>query len=165
MTGPHKKYQRLGEILVQKGVTTPDQIDIALTEQKRTKEHLGKILVRLGFATEGIIRDVIGGVIGQESVDLTRAVADGDAISKVPKDMARRLKVLPLTYDANTNTLTIAMADTFDVVALDQLNALLGSTAELQPVLAGEAEIEKSIDQFYGFELSVDGILREIETG
>ena len=52
VTGPHKKHMRLGEILVSKGVTTPDQINIALTEQKRTKEHLGKILVRLGFATK-----------------------------------------------------------------------------------------------------------------
>ena len=164
-TGPHKKHQRLGEILVAKGVTTPDQINIALTEQKRTKEHLGKILVRLGFATEAIIRDVIGGVIGQESVDLNRAVADGEAVKMISKDMARRLKVLPINFNPNTNQLTIAMADTFDVVALDQLNAHLAGVAEIVPVLAGEAEIEKSIDQFYGFELSVDGILREIETG
>lgn len=164
-TGPHKKHLRLGEILVQKGVTTPDQIEIALTEQKKSKEHLGKILVTLGFATEAIIRDVIGGVIGQESVDLNRAVADGDAVTMIPKDMARRLRVLPITYDSANNTLTVAMADIFDVVALDQLNAHVGGAAEIVPVLAGEVEIEKSIDQFYGFELSVDGILNEIETG
>ena len=165
MTGAHKKHFRLGEILIEKGVTTHDQIDIALTEQKRSKEHLGKILVRLGFATESIIRDVIGGVIGQESVDLNSAVADGDAVSMIPKDMARRLRVLPLTYDAKRRVLTIAMADTFNVVALDQINIHLGGNADVIPVLAGEAEIEKSIDQFYGFELSVDGILHEIETG
>ncbi|MEX2524705.1 MAG: GspE/PulE family protein [Gammaproteobacteria bacterium] len=165
ITGPHKKHLRLGEILVSKGVTTPDQIDIALTEQKRTKEHLGKILVRMGFATEAIIRDVIGGVIGQESVDLNRAVADGEAIGMIPKDMARRLRILPINFNPQTNILTLAMADTFDVVALDQINAHLGGSVDITPVLAGEAEIEKSIDQFYGFELSVDGILREIETG
>jgi type II secretory ATPase GspE/PulE/Tfp pilus assembly ATPase PilB-like protein len=165
MTGPHKKHLRLGEILVHRGVTTPDQIDIALTEQRRTREHLGKILVRLGFATEAIIRDVIGGVIGQESVDLSRAVADGEAIRMVPKDMARRLKVLPLTLNAADNTLTVAMADTFNVVVLDQLNAHVGGTLDIVPLLAGEAEIQKAIDQFYGFELSVDGILKEIETG
>jgi type IV pilus assembly protein PilB len=165
VTGPHKKHMRLGEILVSKGVTTPDQINIALTEQKRTKEHLGKILVRLGFATEAIIRDVIGGVIGQESVDLNRVVADIDAVAMIPKDMARRLRVLPLNFNSTNNQLTLAMADTFDVVALDQLNAHLAGVAEVAPVLAGEAEIEKAIDQFYGFELSVDGILREIETG
>jgi len=165
VTGPHGKHFRIGEILVNKGVTTTDQINIALTEQRRTKEYLGKILVRLGFATESIINDVIGGVIGQETVDLGRAVADSDAIGMIPNEVARRLKVIPITYDQEEKILTVAMSDIFDVVAIDQLNALLGGDAEIQPVLAGEAEIEKAIDQFYGFELSVDGILREIETG
>ena len=165
VTGPHGKHFRIGEILVQKGVTTTDQISIALTEQKRTKEHLGKILVRLGFATESIINDVIGGVIGQESVDLNHAVADSEAIEMIPNEIARRLKVLPITFDPDEKVLTVAMADIFDVVAIDQLNAYLAGVAEVQPVLSGEAEIEKAIDQFYGFELSVDGILREIETG
>jgi len=165
VTGLHKKHFRLGEILVNKGVATRDQIDIALTEQKRTKEHLGKILVRLGFATEAIIRDVIGGVIGQESIDLNSAIADSDAVQMVPKEMARRLRVLPLTYDSQRRILTLAMADTFNVVALDQINTHLGGNDDIVPILAGEAEIEKAIDQFYGFELSVDGILHEIETG
>ena len=163
--GPHKKQYRLGELLVMKGVTTQDQIEIALTEQKQSKEHLGKILVRLGFATDAIISDVIGGVIGQESIDLTRAVADNDAVKMIPKDLARRLKVLPISYDATKNQLTVAMVDIFDVVALDQINAHLGGIAEINPVLAGETVIDKLIDQFYGFELSVDGILHEIETG
>jgi len=165
VTGPHRRQLRLGEILVNKGVTTPDQIDIALTEQKRSKEHLGKILVRLGFATDAIINDVIGGVIGQETVDLGRAVADRDAIGMIPKTLARRLKVLPINFNETTNQLTVAMADVFDVVALDQINAHLGGIIDIIPVLSGEAEIDKAIDQFYGFELSVDGILNEIETG
>jgi len=161
----NKKVQRLGEILVQQGVTTPDQIEIALTEQKKSKEKLGKILVRLGFATESIIRDVIGGVIGQDSVNLDNAVADSDAVTLIPKALARRLHVLPLTYDSANKKLTIAMPDTFNVVVLDQVSVQVGREIELISVLAGEAEIEKCIDQFYGFELSVDGILREIETG
>lgn len=156
---------RIGEILVNKGVTTTDQINIALTEQKKSKEHLGKILVRLGFATDAIINDVIGGVIGQESVDLNSAIADSEAIGMIPNDMARRLKVLPINYSRDDQILTVAMSDIFDVVAIDQLNAHLAGTAEIEPVLAGEGEIQKAIDQFYGFELSVDGILREIETG
>ena len=165
MSLQNKKVQRLGEILVQQGVTTPDQIEIALTEQKKSKEKLGKILVRLGFATESIIRDVIGGVIGQDSVNLDNAVADSDAVALIPKAVARRLHVLPLTYDIANKKLTIAMTDTFNVVILDQVSVQVGRDIELISVLAGEAEIEKCIDQFYGFELSVDGILREIETG
>ena len=165
MTGKHKKALRLGDILVAQGVTTPDQIDIALTEQKKSKELLGKILVRLGFATESIIRDVIGGAIGQESVNLELAIPDGDAIGLIPKDMARKLRVLPLTFDRDANELTVALVDTFDVVLIDKIAAEVGLDIEVTPVLAGETEIDKAIDLFYGFELSVDGILHEIETG
>lgn len=157
--------QLLGQILIDKGVATPDQIEIALTEQKNTNQPIGKILVRLGFATEAIIRDVIGGVIGQESVDLNLTVADKEAVELIPKDMARKLAILPLTFDDKKRRLTIAMADTFNVVALDQINIHLGGEIEVSPVLAGEVEIQNGIDKFYGFELSVDGILREIETG
>jgi len=165
VTGKHKKALRLGDILVAQGVTTPDQIDIALTEQKKSKELLGKILVRLGFATESIIRDVIGGAIGQESVNLELAIPDGDAIGLIPKDMARKLRVLPLTFDRDANELTVALVDTFDVVLIDKIAAEVGLDIEVTPVLAGETEIDKAIDLFYGFELSVDGILHEIETG
>ena len=165
MTGTHKKALRIGEILVKQGVTTSDQIEIALTEQKKSNELLGKILVRLGFATESIIRDVIGGAIGQESVDLKRAVPDSDAINLISKDMARQLRILPLTFDRNTKILTIAMTDTFNVVLTDKISVHVGHDIEINPLLAGEAEIEEGIDLFYGFELSVDGILNEIETG
>jgi len=164
VTGPHKVL-RLGEILVTQGVTTSDQIEIALTEQKKSGDLIGKILVRLGFATESIIRDVIGGAIGQESVDLNRAIPDSDAIKLIPKDMARQLRILPLTFESSTNQLTIAMTDPFNVVLTDKISVHVGQDIEIMPLLAGEAEIEKSIDVFYGFELSVDGILNEIETG
>lgn len=160
-----KKSLRIGELLVQKGVVSPDQVRIALTEQKRNRDHLGKILVRLGFATEAVILDVLGGALGQQKADLNKVVVDSEAIRMIPKDLARRFHILPLTFDATRRRLTIAMADTFNVVALDQITALIGADIDIVPLMAGEAEIEKAIDQFYGFELSVDGILQEIETG
>ncbi|MGQ0593892.1 MAG: GspE/PulE family protein [Gammaproteobacteria bacterium] len=160
-----KSPLRIGELLVQKGVVSADQVRIALIEQKKRREPLGKILVSLGFATEAIIRDVVGGALGQDSADLSNVVVDAEAIKLIPKEMARRYRILPLTYDVTRNRLTVAMADTFNVVALDQINALLGGDMEVVPLLAGDTEIEKAIDQFYGFELSVDGILQEIETG
>ena len=156
---------RIGEILIKNGVVSNDQIRIALIEQKKRKEHLGRILVRLGFATEAIIRDVLGGALGQQSTDLATVVPDSEAIKRIPKEFARRYRLLPLTYDQNRNHLSVAMADTFNVVAIDQINALMGGDVEITASLAGEVEIQKAIDQFYGFELSVDGILKEIETG
>ncbi len=164
MNAPRKAL-RIGELLISKGIVSSDQIDIALIEQQKTKDHLGKTLVRLGFATEAVVRDVLGGSLGQRSVDLTQAVVDHEAAIIIPKDMARRFSVLPLTFDANQNRLTIAMSDIFNVVALDQIAAQIGNDIELVPVLAGEAAITEGIDRFYGHELSVDGILHEIETG
>ncbi|MCP4043956.1 MAG: Flp pilus assembly complex ATPase component [Gammaproteobacteria bacterium] len=164
MTAAHKP-RLIGEILVDKGLVSQDQVSIALTEQKKTNQHLGKILVRLGFATEAVIRDLLGGVLGQVSIELSKVVVDSDAVQYIDKETARRLHVLAISFDADKRELTVAMSDTFNVVALDKIRALLGGDISINPLLAGEAEIEKAIDQFYGFELSVDGILREIETG
>ena len=162
MSDPHL---RLGEILVSKGIITPDQLEIALLEQKKSREQPGRILVRLGFATEAIIHDVISGAFGQQRVDLHSVVADAEALAMVPEDLARRLQAAPVSYDPASRLLKVALLDTFDIVALDQLNAHLGGGAEVVPVLAAQADIDKAIDRFYGYELSVDGILNEIETG
>ena len=158
--------RHIGDLLVGKGVVSEDQVRIALTEQKKHHdEHLGKILVRLGFATEAVIRDVLGGALGYDSVDLGKAVVDSDVVKMIPKHVATRSHVLAIKYDQPEKELTVAMSDPFNVIALDQVRSLLGGDVEIKAMLAGEAELSTAIDQFYGYELSVDGILQEIETG
>ena len=159
------KIRRIGELLVGKGVVSEDQVRIALTEQRHSKEHLGRILVRLGFATEAVIRDVLGGALGYDSVDLSKVLIDSDVVKLIPKEVARRYHMLALTFEESSNRLTVAMADPFNVIAMDQVRALLDGDVDILPLLAGEAELDKAVDQFYGYELSVDGILQEIETG
>jgi len=156
---------RLGELMVMQGLISQDQLRIALIEQVQNKLQLGQQLVRLGFVSEAIVRDLLAHNMGQESIDLTTIVADTEALSMVPETFVRRYHLLPLAYDASIKTMTIAMADQFNVVALDQLRALLGGQIKLKQLLAAEAQLEATIDQFYDYELSVDGILREIETG
>ncbi len=156
---------RLGELMVQQGLITPDQLLIALKEQEQNNIPIGRHFVRLGFVTESIVRDLVASNLGQESIDLSKVVADSDAIKKVPEDFARRHQVLPISFDSQNLRLIVAMADTFNVVALDQLRAMLGGHVEIMALLASEAQLEEVIDQFYGYELSVDGILSEIETG
>jgi type II secretory ATPase GspE/PulE/Tfp pilus assembly ATPase PilB-like protein len=165
MTAAKPRARMLGEVLLEKGIVNQDQLRIALTEQKKQKLPLGKILIQLGFVTEAAMRDALGESIGQESVSLANVVADADAIRLIPKEVARRYKLVPLSYDKDQNTLTVAMADTFNVVALDQIAALVGSNVQLKTLLASEADIETAIDHCYGFELSIDGIIHEIETG
>jgi type II secretory ATPase GspE/PulE/Tfp pilus assembly ATPase PilB-like protein len=160
-----RKKLRLGELLVQQGLISHDQLRIALTEQKTQNMPIGRLLVRLGFVTEAVIRDIMARTIGQESIDLTQVLVDAEALRLVPQDFARRHRLLPIAYDAEQNLLIVAITEVFNVVALDQLRATLGQNIQLKTVLAGQAQLDEFIDQFYGFELSVDGILREIETG
>ena len=155
----------LGELLKEKGIISEDQLRIALLEQKRSGERLGKLLITLGFCTEATMGEALGENLAEQSVDLKRAVVDAVALRFVPKEMARRLKLFPVAYDKTRGELMLAMSDPKTIVALDQVRAQVGRDVDLQPVLAGESEIIRCIDQFYGFELSIDGILNEIETG
>jgi type II secretory ATPase GspE/PulE/Tfp pilus assembly ATPase PilB-like protein len=159
------KPKHLGEILISEGVITKDQLHIALTEQKKIHQPLGKLLVSLGFVTEAIMRSSLSEALEQDSVDLSHVVPDPDAIKMITSDIARKHKVIPLNFDPVGSTLTIAMSDTFNLFSLDRIRIQVGQHVELRPMLSGEAEISSAIDQFYGYELSIDGILREIETG
>ena len=160
-----RKKLRLGELLVQQGLITTDQLSIALAEQRHNNIPIGRLLVRLGFVTESAIRDIMARTIGQEAIDLAQVVADPEALKLVSQDFARRNRVLPIAFDAAEQVLTIATTEIFNVVAMDQLRGMLGSQIEIKTLLAAEAQLSDRIDHFYGYELSVDGILKEIETG
>ncbi len=160
----------IAALLVEAGAVGEDQVRVALTEQRHTGAPLTDILVRLGFVTEAIVRDALGGAFGIESVDLERTVADAAAASAIPEPMARRFLAIGLTLEPGPpggapRRLTVAMADPFDVIALDHLRAHCGDEIEIAPVLAGRTDIERFIDRAYGHDLSISGILREIETG
>jgi len=160
-----RKRLRLGELLVQQGLLTDDQLNILLAEQRHTAMPLGRLVVRLGFATESQVRDAMARTVGQESIDLAHVVADPEALQLVPQDFARRNQVLPIAYSAADGFLTVATTEVFNVVVMDQLRALVGAHIDIRSQIAAEAQVEECIDRFYGYELSVDGILKEIETG
>jgi len=162
---PEEPALPLGERLIEAGLISEDQLHVALKEQSRSDEPLGRILVRLGLISEGMLRDTLGESLGHDSIDLATVIPDPDALQMVPKNIARRYSMLPINFDKNEKVLTLAMADTFNVVAMDQIAALLGSGVGIATLVAGEAEIEAAIEQFYKFELSIQGILHEIDTG
>ena len=160
-----KTRRRIGDQLIDSGVITPDQLKIAVLEQQRTSERLGNVLVKLGFLTESVLKDALGESLGQDSVNLQEVVPDPAAINMVNKSLATRLKVMPVNYVEDELKLLVAMPDTFDILTIDRVGAVLPEGVQVEPVLASESEIMLAIDQFYGFELSIDGILNEIETG
>ena len=165
----------LGTLLVETGAISEDQARIALTEQSNTGTRFADVLVKLGFVTEAIIRDAVGGALGVESVDLGRAVAEPEAMAAIPEPVARRFLAVGLTLTGGeaggageggaARRLTVAMADPFDVIALDHLRSLFDGEVEIVPLLAGRADLERFLERAWRHDLSVTGILREIETG
>jgi general secretion pathway protein E/type IV pilus assembly protein PilB len=157
--------RHIGQILISQGILTEDQLRIALLEQLKSRQPVGKLLVQLGFVSEATLRDALSEKLGLQSVDLSQIVVDPSAIRIVPRDFAKRHNLFPVALDRERRRLILAISDTNNIVALDQVRAQLRGELEIEVRLAGESEIARAIEQFYGHELSIDGILHEIETG
>jgi len=162
---PSPQQRQLGQILIGKRILSEDQLRIALLEQQKSNQPVGKLLVSLGFVSEATLRDALSESLGKQSIDLANAIIDPSALSLVPHQLAKRHHLLPLGYDTELRRLTIALSDVNDIVALDKIRCLASEAIEIDTLLAGETEIDRAIDQAYGYELSIDGILHEIETG
>jgi general secretion pathway protein E/type IV pilus assembly protein PilB len=160
---PHRRP--IGQILIAQGIISEDQLRIALLEQLKSNQPVGRLLVSLGFVSEATLRDALGESLGKRSVDIAHAIIDPAALRLIPRELAERHCLLPLDYDSAAQRLTIAISDPNDIVGLDRLRALLPPECRIETVLGGESEIARAIDQYYGHELSIDGILIEIETG
>ena len=158
-------HRQLGQVLISRGILSEDQLRIALLEQTKNNLPIGKLLVRLGFVSEATLRDALSESLGTKSIDLSSVIIDPAALVLVPLDIAKRHHLLPLSYEEHSRLLTIAVSDINDIVAFDKIRAFNAVPPEIELVLASETEIDHAIDQAYGYELSIDGILNEIETG
>ena len=156
--------ERLGERLVREGYINHDQLNIALTEHKRTKQKLGETLVALGFISVEVIREVVGAYVGYSSMSLRDVVPDPKAIALVSETFAHNYTVMPISL--SESVLKVGMANPGDIILLDKLKRhVQRMDFRIEPVLVVENEIQNAIDRYYGYELSIEGILRELETG
>ena len=165
MNTPAPHHRQLGQVLIAKGILSEDQLRIALLEQMKSNRPVGKLLVSLGFVSEATLRDALSESLGKRSIDLSNAIIDPSALTLIPRELAKRHHLLPHDYDAEHQRLTVAISDVNDLVALDKVRGLASDSLEIDTLLAGETEIDRAIDLAYGYELSIDGILHEIETG
>lgn len=155
---------RLGERLIDEGFISRDQLNIALTENKRTGQKLGEILVSMGFVNVEVVREVVGSYVGYASMSLKEVVPDPKALSLVSETFAHTYQLMPISI--KDNILKVAMSNPGDILVLDKLRRHLQSpNIQVQPVLVVESDIQNGIDNYYGYELSIEGILKELETG
>src|SRR5438105_4522598 len=131
--------RHLGQILIDQGILTEDQLRIALLEQTKQHVPVGRLLVQLGFVSEATLRDALSEKLGLQAVDLGRIIVDPSALKLVPRDMARRYGIFPVALDRQQKKFIVALADTNNIVALDQLRAHLKGDYEIARRIAASS--------------------------
>src|SRR2546422_8443860 len=127
--------KRIGDILVETGVISAQQLTEALARQRRTRERLGRILVEQKLATEKQTARALAAQLDLPLVNLGTARIDPKAVKLIPEALARKRRVLPLTLEGEH--LVIAMADPLDVYAVDDVG--IAAHHPVKAVVAGEA--------------------------
>jgi hypothetical protein len=157
------KPMRIGEKLINLGLISKDQLEIALREQQKSKKLLGAIMISMNFITESALGEVLAESSGSERFDARSTMLDANLLALVPRDVCVRNKVIPV--EQSGQTVKLAMVDVYNVLAIDQVRRHLDKSTKIIPIFCTETEVNDLIERYYNYDLSIDGVLREIETG
>ncbi|MBL8642493.1 MAG: type II/IV secretion system protein [Rhodospirillaceae bacterium] len=161
-SGAAKPTARIGDLLVERGLLSKDQLEVAFQEKAKSNKLLGELLVELGFITEQALSAVLAESSGFQRFVPGSTVVEAEALALLPKEAATRYRAFPVSFDGKT--LRLAMADIYDVLAIDKVKRFFPAGTNVQPLVCSDTEVQKAIDQYYGHELSIDGILKELES-
>ncbi len=153
--------RRIGQILVDLGYLTEEQVDIVLEEQQhRPGELFGRIAVELGFCTQEQVAQALAEQMGLPLVRLRDMTIPPEVLSQVTEPMAQLYRIIPIAF--KDNTLTVAMCEPQKLSVIDELRSFLGY--EIRPVVATEKDVQEALDRYYssGTE-SVESIIEQLE--
>lgn len=137
---------RLGDILIERGIITPQELQIAVNEQQRTKKLLGQVLIGMGLVSERKLLKVLAEQQGVAYVELKDISIDEKVIKSISAKFVWHYKIMPISIE--DNVLTIAISNPFDLWSIDDLEAHLGFRVE--KVLATSSDILEAIRKYYG---------------
>ncbi len=148
----------MGELLVESGLLTEENLTKALTEQRSRRGKLGEVIVALGMATEDEIAQTLSIQLGIPFIDLTQSPVEPQAIDLITEKVARKHLILPVSIDQKD--LHIAMADPLSFEAFEDVRFASGYT--IKPAIATRANILWAIEQHYHLGSSLDTIVKDI---
>src|ERR671921_1775830 len=136
---------KLGEILVRENLLSPQQLREALDYQREHGGRLGYNLVKLGLVSDEMVTAVLSRQYGVPSVNLDLFDVDTPVIRLIPREVAEKYSVLPLSRVGAT--LTLAMVDPTNVFAMDDIKFMTG--LNIEPVVVSEASVQEAISRYY----------------
>lgn len=149
------KFTRLGDLLIDAGVITDEQLGQALANQKITKRRLGDELVQSGIITERQVVDALTMQLGIDFIDLTKTEISPEMTKLVPKNLAKRYNVVPVR--TRGDELYLAMSDPLNFIATEEVRA--ASRRRVVPMIAMQSGIDHAISKLYGTEGAKRAIL------
>ena len=152
----HSLKERLTEILIKDNIISEAQLKKALKIHKEKGGSLKKILVEQGFVKEKDLIAVLSQGLSIPPIILSRFKIDSEILKLVPRDIARKYQMVPVSRVGNV--LTVAMADPLNVFAIDELRNITGM--EIGIIIASQKEVQDVIDQHYAEDTR--GVLEEL---
>ena len=150
-----KRRKQLGEVLLEEGLVTYEQLEEASSEQTRTGKGLGRVLIDLGFVVEQDLVSALAKQIGLPFIDLSEYPVDPAAASLISDGLAKRYSALPIGYE--DSKLVVAMSDPANVFALDDIRTITG--LDIKPVVSTRSDITNAIQRFHRLEESASDIV------
>jgi type IV pilus assembly protein PilB len=152
-----RRSESLGQILLDEGLVSREQLDKAIHTQQRSGGHLGRILVEQGVLTDQQLARVLALQWGLPYVELGSLEIDDTVVKLIPQHLAHRHKVLAI--ERTRKKLKLAIADPLNVVALDDVRLVTG--LEIEPVVAAEEDILAAITRYYSGGIDLDEAMRQ----
>ncbi len=154
-----RKKLRLGDVLVQNGVITEEDLQRGLERQKGSGRKLGETLVDEGIATEENIARALSNQFHYDMVDLSNVEIPQEILDLVPANVLKKHRAIPFEYSPdNMNVLRVAMSDPMDIGAMDDINII--TNLQVEPVVATMGSVMLAIDRYYG-QAEVNSALEE----
>ena len=139
------KKIRLGDLLLQQGIITKDQLALALEQQKQVKFRLGRIMVNNAFVTEENISEALAKQLGIPYVNLKNFHLKHELVRLLSESQARRFQAILL--EERDGLILVGMADPTDVTAADEIARIVNSGIDV--VVVTEGQLLESIDRGY----------------
>ena len=146
-----RRKKRMGDLLVEAGVITPEQLEEALRIQKEAGngQKLGTTLIDMGIMNDEIIAEALCHQTGLERVHLAGITIEDEVLHLVDEKVLRKYMLLPYEFAPdNPNTLRVAFSDPLDMMAMDDLAMITGMNIEIRVTTV--KDISAAIDRFYG---------------
>lgn len=144
-----KRKKRLGDLLVDGGAITQEQLMEGLAKQKETHLKLGATLVEAGMTTEEAIASALSSQLGYDIIDLSDIEIDDSVKNLVSEKILMKYNALPfLIPEDSPNTLKVAMSDPMDMAAIDDISIVTNMTIE--PVVATPKSVTMALDRIFG---------------